>query len=105
AEARFETMGAQRRGEVAARTSEMAGDGTTTATVLAHAMIQEGIKYLAAGMNPMDLKRGIDRAVDAVVAELKTMARPSTSSQEIAHVAAISANNDRSIGDLVARAM
>ena len=104
-EDRFENMGAQLLREVAARTSEMAGDGTTTATVLAHAMIQEGIKYLAAGMNPMDLKRGIDLAVDAVVTELKTMARPSTSSQEIAHVAAISANNDRSIGDLVARAM
>jgi chaperonin GroEL len=100
----FENMGAQMVREVA-RTSEMAGDGTTTATVLAHAMIQEGLKYLAAGMNPMDLKRGIDLAVDAVVAELKVIAQPSTTSQEIAHVAAISANNDRSIGDLVARAM
>ncbi|HJV71549.1 chaperonin GroEL [Ideonella sp.] len=104
-EDRFENMGAQLLREVAARTSEMAGDGTTTATVLAHAMIQEGLKYLAAGMNPMDLKRGIDLAVDAVVAELKVIAQPSTTSQEIAHVAAISANNDRSIGELVARAM
>lgn len=104
-EDRFENMGAQLLREVAARTSEMAGDGTTTATVLAHAMIQEGLKYLAAGMNPMDLKRGIDLAVDAVVKELKAIAQPSTTSQEIAHVAAISANNDRSIGDLIAAAM
>ncbi|MFM9916729.1 MAG: chaperonin GroEL [Rhizobacter sp.] len=104
-EDRFENMGAQLLREVAARTSEMAGDGTTTATVLAHAMIQEGLKYLAAGMNPMDLKRGIDLAVERVVQELKAIAQPSTSSQEIAHVAAISANNDRSIGDLIARAM
>ena len=104
-EDRFENMGAQLLREVAARTSEMAGDGTTTATVLAHSMIEEGLKYLAAGMNPMDLKRGIEAAVEAVVAELKTIAQPSTSSQEIAHVAAISANNDRSIGELIASAM
>lgn len=104
-EDRFENMGAQLLREVAARTSEMAGDGTTTATVLAHAMIQEGLKYLAAGMNPMELKRGIDLGVDAVVKELKAIAQPSTTSQEIAHVAAISANNDRSIGDLIAAAM
>jgi chaperonin GroEL len=104
-EDRFENMGAQLLREVASRTSEMAGDGTTTATVLAHAMIQEGLKYLAAGMNPMDLKRGIDLAVDSVVKELKAIAQPSTTSQEIAHVAAISANNDPSIGDLIARAM
>ena len=104
-EDRFENMGAQLLREVASRTSEMAGDGTTTATVLAHGMIQEGLKYLAAGMNPMDLKRGIDTAIEAVVAELKNMAQPCATSQEIAHVAAISANNDRSIGDLVARAM
>jgi chaperonin GroEL len=104
-EDRFENMGAQLLREVASRTSEMAGDGTTTATVLAHGMIQEGLKYLAAGMNPMDLKRGIDSAIETVVAELKNVAQPCTTSQEIAHVAAISANNDRSIGDLVARAM
>jgi chaperonin GroEL len=104
-EDRFENMGAQLLREVASRTSEMAGDGTTTATVLAHAMIEEGIKYLAAGMNPMDVKRGIDLAVDAVIGELKRIAQPSTSSQEIAHVAAISANNDRSIGDLIAGAI
>jgi len=104
-EDRFENMGAQLLREVASRTSEMAGDGTTTAIVLAHAMIQEGLKYLAAGINPMDLKRGIDLAVESVVQELKTIAQPSTTSQEIAHVAAISANNDRSIGELIARAM
>jgi chaperonin GroEL len=104
-EDRFENMGAQLLREVASRTSEMAGDGTTTATVLAHSMIEEGIKYLAAGMNPMDVKRGIDLAVEAVVGELKRIAQPSTTSQEIAHVAAISANNDRSIGDLIAAAI
>ncbi|HEY9024386.1 MAG TPA: chaperonin GroEL [Burkholderiaceae bacterium] len=104
-EDRFENMGAQLLREVAARTSDMAGDGTTTATVLAHAMIQEGLKYLAAGMNPMDLKRGIDQAIEAVVAELQRMAQPCAASREIAHVAGISANNDNSIGELVARAM
>jgi len=104
-EDRFENMGAQLLREVAARTSEMAGDGTTTATVLAHGMIREGLKYLAAGMNPMDLKRGIEAGVEAVVGELGRLAQPCAGSQEIAHVAAISANNDRSIGDLVARAM
>jgi chaperonin GroEL len=104
-EDRFENMGAQLLREVAARTSEMAGDGTTTATVLAHAMIHEGLRYLAGGMNPMDLKRGIEQAIEAVVAELKQMAKPCTTSLEIAHVAAISANNDRSIGDLLASAI
>jgi len=104
-EDRFENMGAQLLREVAARTSEMAGDGTTTATVLAHGMIGEGLRYLAGGMNPMDLKRGIELAIDAVVAELKNMAKPCTSSQEITHVAAISANNDRSIGELLASAI
>lgn len=102
---RFENMGAQLLREVAARTSEMAGDGTTTATVLAHGMIQEGLRYLAGGMNPMDLKRGIELAIDTVTAELKSMARPCGTTQEIAHVAAISANNDRSIGDLLASAI
>jgi chaperonin GroEL len=104
-EDRFENMGAQLMREVAARTSEMAGDGTTTATVLAHAMIHEGLRYLAGGMNPMDLKRGIERAVNAVVDELKRVAKPCGTGQEIAHVAAISANNDRSIGDLLAAAI
>lgn len=101
----FENLGAQMLKEVAARTSEMAGDGTTTATVLAHSMLSEGLKYLAAGMNPMDLKRGIEQAVDAVVLEIKRLARPCTRSEEIAHVAAISANNDQSIGALIAQAM
>lgn len=104
-EDRFENMGAQMLREVAARTSEKAGDGTTTATVLAHAMISEGMRYLAGGMNPMDLKRGIEQAVDAVVEELKRLARPCEGSQEIAHVASISANNDRSIGELLAGAI
>ena len=104
-EDRFENMGAQMLREVASRTSEKAGDGTTTATVLAHAMIDEGMRYLAGGMNPMDLKRGMEQAVEAVVDELRQLARPCASSQEIAHVAAISANNDRSIGELLARAI
>ncbi len=104
-EDRFENMGAQLLREVASRTSEMAGDGTTTATVLAHGMIEEGLRYLAGGMNPMDLKRGIELAIETVVTELKKMAKPCATSQEIAHVAAISANNDRSIGDLLASAI
>ena len=101
----FENLGAQLLREVASRTSEMAGDGTTTATVLAHAMIQEGLRYLAGGMNPMDLKRGIEEGISAVVAELGRVARPCADSQEIAHVASISANNDHSIGELLARAI
>ncbi|MEY5100675.1 MAG: hypothetical protein RJA36_3394 [Pseudomonadota bacterium] len=104
-EDRFENMGAQLLREVASRTSEMAGDGTTTATVLAHSMVHEGLRYLAGGMNPMELKRGIEQAIEAVVAELKAMARPCADSQEIAHVAAISANNDPSIGELLAGAI
>ena len=104
-EDRFENMGAQLLREVAARTSEMAGDGTTTAIVLAHAMVTEGLKYLAGGMNPMDLKRGMEQAIDVVVEEIKRIARPCADSKEIAHVAAISANNDRSIGELLAGAM
>ena len=104
-EDRFENMGAQLLREVAARTSEMAGDGTTTATVLAHGMVTEGLKYLAGGMNPMDLKRGIEQAIEVVVQELKALAQPCTGAQEMAHVAAISANNDASIGQLIADAM
>jgi chaperonin GroEL len=104
-EDRFENMGAQLLREVASRTSEKAGDGTTTATVLAHGMVHEGLRYLAGGMNPMDLKRGMERAIEATVAELKQLARPCATSQEIAHVAAISANNDASIGDLLAAAI
>src|SRR6202795_637745 len=94
----FENMGAQMAKEVASKTSEVAGDGTTTATVLAQAILQEGMKYVAAGMNPMDLKRGIDKAVIAIVDELKKISRPTTTSKEIAQVAAISANADASIG-------
>ena len=101
----FENMGAHLLREVAARTSEMAGDGTTTATVLAAGMIHEGLRYLAGGMNPMDLKRGIERAIEAVVAELHRMAQPCATRQDVAHVAAISANNDTSIGDLLASAI
>ncbi len=102
---RFENMGAQMVREVAAKTSEVAGDGTTTATLLAAAMVNEGMKYVVAGMNPMDLKRGIDRAVEALTARLKELARPCGSHKEIAQVAAISANNDPSIGDMIAEAM
>jgi chaperonin GroEL len=101
----FEDMGAQMVREVAMRTSEMAGDGTTTATLLARAMVREGMKVVAAGMNPMDVRRGIERATVAVVEALKSLAQPCRSTEEIAHVAAISGNNDRSIGDLVAQAM
>jgi len=101
----FENMGAQMMREVAAKTSEVAGDGTTTATLLAAGIVNEGMKYVAAGMNPMDLKRGIDRAVEAVVGELKGMAKPCSAKKEIAQVGAISANNDRSIGDMIAEAM
>jgi chaperonin GroEL len=101
----FENMGAQMVREVAMRTSEMAGDGTTTATLLARAMVREGMKVVAAGMNPMDARRGIERATQVVVEELKRLAAPCRTSDEIAHVAAISGNNDRSIGELIARAM
>ncbi|MFO1197052.1 MAG: chaperonin GroEL [Burkholderiaceae bacterium] len=101
----FENMGAQMVREVAAKTSEVAGDGTTTATVLAESIVLEGMKYVAAGMNPMDLKRGVDLAVEAVVAKLKSDARPCASRTEIAQVATISANNDATIGALIARAM
>ena len=104
-EDRFENMGAQMVREVAAKTSEVAGDGTTTATLLAAGMVNEGMKYVAAGMNPMDLKRGIDQAVDAIVAELKRLAKPCTKRTEIAQVGAISANNDASIGGMIAEAM
>jgi chaperonin GroEL len=101
----FENMGAQMAREVAAKTSEVAGDGTTTATLLAAGIVVEGIKYVTAGMNPMDLKRGIDRAVEAIVAELKRLARPCATRTEIAQVATISANNDAAIGEMVAEAM
>jgi chaperonin GroEL len=102
---KFENMGAQMVKEVASKTSDVAGDGTTTATVLAQSIVQEGMKYVAAGMNPMDLKRGIDKAVDAVVAELKKLSKPCTTSKEIAQVGAISANADELIGKIIADAM
>ena len=102
---KFENMGAQMVKEVASRTSDDAGDGTTTATVLAQALIREGMKAVAAGMNPMDLKRGIDKAVTGAVAELKNISKPCSTSKEIAQVGAISANSDTDIGDLIAKAM
>ncbi len=102
---KFENMGAQMVKEVASKTSDVAGDGTTTATVLAQAIVNEGMKYVAAGMNPMDLKRGIDKAVSAVVEELKKISKPCTTSKEIAQVGAISANADASIGKIIADAM
>ncbi len=102
---RFENMGAQMVKEVASKTSDVAGDGTTTATVLAQSIIAEGMKFVAAGMNPMDLKRGIDKAVLAVVDELKKISKPCSTSKEIAQVGAISANADESIGKTIAEAM
>src|SRR3979490_1357667 len=102
---KFQNMGAQMVKEVASKTSDVAGDGTTTATVLAQAIVREGSKYVAAGMNPMDLKRGIDKAVSAVVAELKKNSKPCTTSKEIAQVGAISANADPEIGKIIADAM
>src|SRR6187397_3281282 len=102
---RFENMGAQMVKEVASKTSDVAGDGTTTATVLAQSICSEGFKYVAAGMNPMDLKRGIDKAVLAVVEELKKISKPCTTSKEIAEVGATSANADESIGKTIAEAM
>ena len=104
-EDKFENMGAQMVREVASRTSDQAGDGTTTATVLAHAIVREGAKAVAAGMNPMDLKRGVDLAVDAVVEDLKKNSKKVTSNEEIAQVGAISANGDGEIGKFLADAM
>jgi chaperonin GroEL len=101
----FENMGAQMLREVASKTSDVAGDGTTTATVLAQAVFREGIKNVTAGANPMDLKRGIDRAVETVVEEVKKLSRPTKDKKEIAQVGTISANNDPTIGDLIAEAM
>ena len=102
---RFENMGAQMVREVASKTSDNAGDGTTTATVLAQSIVAEGMKYVAAGMNPMDLKRGIDKAVVAAVDELKKISKPTTTSKEIAQVGSISANADPEIGKIIADAM
>ena len=101
----FENMGAQMLREVAAKTSDVAGDGTTTAMVLAYSIVTEGVKCVAAGMNPMDLKRGIDKAVGVVIEGIKRLAKPCNTRNEIAQVATISANSDRSIGDIIANAM
>ncbi len=102
---KLQNMGAQMVKEVASKTSDNAGDGTTTATVLAHAIAREGMKYVAAGMNPMDLKRGIDKAVGALVEELKKISKPCTTSKEIAQVGTISANADEDVGMIIAEAM
>ena len=104
-EDKFENMGAQMVKEVSSQTSDVAGDGTTTATVLAQAIVREGMKAVTAGMNPMDLKRGIDKAVHAAVAELKTLSKPCTDTKSIAQVGTISANSDESIGKIIAEAM
>ena len=102
---KFENMGAQMVKEVASKTSTLAGDGTTTATVLAQAIVKEGIKAVAAGLNPMDLKRGIDLAVEAVIEDIKKRSKKISTSAEIAQVGTISANDDREIGDMIAKAM
>ena len=102
---KFENMGAQMVREVASKTSDLAGDGTTTATVLVQAIVREGAKAVAAGMNPMDLKRGIDRAVDVVVAEIGKRSKKVSTNDEIAQVGTVSANNDREIGRMIAEAM
>ena len=102
---KFENMGACMVREVASKTSDNAGDGTTTATVLAQAIVDEGMKFVAAGMNPMDLKRGIDKAVAAAIEELRKISKPTTTNKEIAQVGAISANSDAEIGDIISEAM
>src|SRR5580692_1330977 len=102
---KLQNMGAQMVKEVASKTSDNAGDGTTTATVLAQSIVREGMKYVASGMNPMDLKRGIDKAVTAAIEELRKISKPCTTNKEIAQVGAISANGDSSIGDRIAEAM
>ena len=104
-EDKFENMGAQMVKEVASKANDAAGDGTTTATVLAQAIVNEGLKAVAAGMNPMDLKRGIDKAVSAVVSELKNLSKPCETSKEIEQVGTISANSDSIVGQLIAQAM
>ena len=102
---RFENMGAQLVKDVASKANDEAGDGTTTATVLAQAIVNEGLKAVAAGMNPMDLKRGIDKATVAIVEQIKSLAKPCADSKAIAQVGTISANSDSSIGDIIAEAM
>ena len=104
-EDKFENMGAQMVKEVASKTSDIAGDGTTTATVLAQAIYREGAKLVAAGNNPMELKRGIEKAVEVVIEELKRLSKPTKDQKEIAQVGTISANNDETIGNIIAEAM
>src|SRR5881296_836492 len=104
-EDKFENMGAQMVREVAQKTNDTAGDGTTTATVLAHAIVREGAKSVAAGMNPMDLKRGIDIAVAAIVEDVKKRSKKVSTSDEIGQVGTISANGEREIGEMIAQAM
>src|SRR5215470_13616151 len=101
----FENMGAQMVREVASKTSEQAGDGTTTATLLAQAIVREGAKAVAAGLNPMDLKRGIDLAVEAVVQDIKKRSKKVSTNEEIAQVGTISANGEREVGEMIAQAM
>ncbi|MBX6746818.1 MAG: chaperonin GroEL, partial [Acetobacteraceae bacterium] len=102
---KFENMGAQMVREVASKTNDLAGDGTTTATVLAQAIVREGAKAVAAGMNPMDLKRGIDKAVAEVVKELEAKTKKITTSAEVAQVGTLSANGEKEIGEMIAKAM
>src|SRR5271154_6336596 len=102
---KFENMGAQMVKEVATQTSDLAGDGTTTATLLAQAIVREGVRAVAAGMNPMDLKRGIDLAVAAVIEDVKKRSKKISTSDEIAQVGSIAANGEREIGDMIAKAM
>ena len=102
---KFENMGAQMVKEVASKTSDVAGDGTTTATVLAQSMLREGLKAVAAGMNPMDLKRGIDKAVIATVDQLQSISKPCADHKEIAQVGTVSANSDDSVGSIIAESM
>src|SRR6202049_259043 len=102
---KFENMGAQMIREVAQKTSDQAGDGTTTATVLAHAIVREGVKAVAAGLNPMDLRRGIESAVTAVVEDLKKRSKKVSTNEEIAQIGTISANGDKEVGEMLSKAM
>src|SRR3984885_4644166 len=102
---KFENMGAQMIREVASKTNDLAGDGTTTATILAHAIVREGVKAVAAGLNPMDLKRGIDMAVEAVVEDVKKRSKKVSTNDEIGQLGAIAANGERDIGEMIAKAM
>ena len=104
-EDKFENMGAQMVKEVASKTNDNAGDGTTTATILTQAIVNEGLKYVTAGMNPMDIKRGIDKAVEQVIDKLKTSSKEVKANEEVAQVGTISANGEKSIGDMISKAM